>query len=123
MGSGDGGSGSPVDYPLSNASFSTGSNEALGYAMEVKMQLPPTCTGSFKGGYVDIYEGDRLIGRALVNWAPEKANLTVTEHPNTSFRLSSEPTQHSLSAVTYDNCEDGSDFTVKSVRVMAIGLR
>ena len=123
LGSGDGGQANPVDYPLSNADFSSGPNEAVGYAAEVVMQIPSTCTGSFPAGYVDIFDGDDLIGRALVTWTPQKANLTVTERPGDFFSLYSASTQHSLRAEAYDLCEDGSDFTVKSVKVMAIGVR
>ena len=123
LGSGDGGQADPVDYPLSNANFSSGPNEAVGYATEVVMQIPSTCTGTAKFGYVDIFDGNDLIGRALVTWTPQNANLTVTEHPGDFTSFYSAATQHSLRAEAYDLCEDGSDFTIKSVSVMAIGFR
>lgn len=123
VGSGDGGQANPVNYPLTNSDFSTGANEAVAYAAEVEVQMPSTCTGTSKYGYLDIYDGNDLVGRVIAMWTQGSANLTVTERPGDSFTLYSAPKEHSLRAEAYDLCEDGSDFTVKSVKVMAIGVR
>jgi hypothetical protein len=127
VGTGDGGSGSPVSYPLTNNVWTQKADEVETITGELAYEPPPTCSGpSSAGGTVILSAGAEGFGifRSLsaggsgIQTVPLVSGFSQTDfEPGT-------PDQHTLTAEIWDSCTGaGEDFIVHSIKVDIVGFR
>jgi hypothetical protein len=124
---GDGGFGSPVNYPLTKARWTQAPSEVDMVTGQVTYTTPATCGGLTGGLGVRVRVNGKEIGSSLNSFGFDPAATTVTRQllasPSSIFEPGSARTR-TLSAKIYDSCDTaGQNYTVKAVKLDVIAVR